>query len=244
MKTARPEATTEPEVPLPWSLEACACDNMGNCIEDLLAKGVDLGICIRVSRDEINLVNVENFRIEQGSSRVVIIDETGLRVSSASTDCTGSSCVIRTPVDATFFSIGRPDSLVASGTIAVAFSRTRSLRGAARELDEPVTGDFRVNVALIRDDDEDDDEDGKKKNTENETLGLSSPVWIVMFFMVALIIGCCCCATADSQGESREYFRATSTSKQQGSEKELNTEVGATAMAPEKELDDDELSED
>jgi hypothetical protein len=159
-----------------------------------------LGICIRGSRDDISLVNVENFRLEQGSSRVVIVDETGLLVASTSVECTNGSCVIRTPVDDSFFGTGRPDSLIAVGTIAVDLSRSRSLRGAARKL-QSVTGDFTVNVALSGGGDDENNGDKSKKN-EDEKLGLSSPLWIALVFLVALVVGCCCCITAKRQGEN------------------------------------------
>jgi hypothetical protein len=217
--TAAPSAqAVEPEVPLPWSLEGCPCDAIGNCIEEPFAGGIDLAICIRGSRDDVSLVTVENFRLEQGSNRVVIIDETGLLpASSTSVSCTDGLCVIRTPVDATFFSTGRPDSLVAAGTIAVDFSRARSLRGEARQL-QYVTGDFTVNVALSRDgDDENNGNESKKK--EDGKLGLSSPLWITMVFLVALVIGCCCCITAKRQGE-KSSGHSNGKSREQESYKE------------------------
>jgi hypothetical protein len=198
--TASPEAQpVEPEAPLPWSLEVCPCDETGNCTDEPLVKGSKLGICIRGSRDDINLVSVEEFGIEQGSNRVDLIYYSHSRTFATSAYCTDDSCVIRTPVDARFFGTGRPDSLVATGTINLASRRSRSLRGAARELQYD-SSDFSVIVALSRVDDENNGDESKKK--EDENLGLSSPLWIVLVFLVALVIGCCCCITAKSQGES------------------------------------------
>jgi hypothetical protein len=220
--TASPEVRPlEPEVALPWSLEACPCDETGNCIDEPLAKGSELGICIRGSRDDINLVSVETCRLEQGSNRVVLIDETGLESSlfSASANCTDDSCVIRTPVDATFFGTGRPDSLVATGTVRVAFRRSRRLRGVDRELQYD-RGEFTVNVALTRGDD-DENNSGESKKNMDENLGLSSPLWIVLVFLVALVIGCCCCITAKRQGEN-EARDMRGKSRKQESEKEID----------------------
>jgi hypothetical protein len=217
--SASPTRTTAEDL-LPWSLEACPCDDMGYCILEPLTKGSELGICISGSISDIELVSVEKCRLEQGSNRVVLIDETGLDSSlfSASYICTDGACVIRTPVDATFFGTGRPDSLVVTGTVRVASRRSRSLRGVARELQYD-RGEFSVNVALSRGDD-DEDNSGESKKKKDENLGLSSPLWIVLAFLVALVIGCCCCITAKRQGENNARD-LRGKSRKQVSEKEI-----------------------
>jgi hypothetical protein len=55
------------------------------------------------------------------------------------------ACVIRTPVDFQTFGTGRPDSLVAAGTIAVGLF---PLAACGQRQLQYVTGDFTVNVAL------------------------------------------------------------------------------------------------
>lgn len=217
-----PDTTPDPtEAPLPWSLEGCPCDKEWQCIDTPLAIGIDLGICVRATRDEINLVSISNFRLEQGSNRIVVVDGNGPRVSSARTMCAGSSCMIRTPVDTTFFRVGRPEILVATGTIAAAFPRARALRGASRRLQESMEGDFSVTVVLTR--------EGDDSNRENEEeVGPSSGFWIGMVFMIALIIGCCCCITAKkSHDRNKSKSSGVPQGKPKGSKEHRSSEACA-----------------
>jgi hypothetical protein len=156
-------------------LQGCPCDVDSKCINDPLEMGDVLGLCITSST--ARLLGVSNLNLGQGSSNTVVIDDAGTRVTGTSAFCSGMSCQVRTPVDSTFFMSGRPDSLLASGTIVIAFDG-RNLRGG-RDLE--TSGDFFVPIALSR--------LGEAMNSDDD-FSLSAGFWVLIVALVILIVGC------------------------------------------------------
>jgi hypothetical protein len=93
----------------------------------------------------------------------------------ASAVCSEQSCHVRTPLDANFFVAGRPNTLVASGTIVVIYD-DRNLRGGRRP-----TGDFAVPVALSR----------ATNESSLDNTNFSPGFWVLICLVMGMIVCCC-----------------------------------------------------
>ena len=184
----------------PPSLSGCLCDTNGNCITGKLSQGVDLELCIGGGGRNMELVGVSSFRILQGNSRTVVMDEKGVHIEGASSICSGLFCQISTPIQSDFYQAEKDSSIIATGMIVISYPGGRQLRsfGTAfsRDLAE---GGFAVKVEL---------EDADNEENLEDEVGIKPKVWATLFVMVLLVIACCWCILRRRKAQNEEGFES------------------------------------
>ena len=172
-------------------LEGCPCDELGRCTDLPLSDGSNLGLCIIGRNRKMQLVGVTALHLELGSLRSIVINEDGSRVDDVSAFCSIDSCTIRTPVDPEFFiGNGTGSSLVASGTILVAFpGLSRKLRGNPTETRD--VGAFSISCPLRS---RNSDASKSDQSIDDEPVS-GVKLFVTLTLMMLVVMGCCWCFT-------------------------------------------------
>lgn len=192
--TLPPKNSSSPVIPVEAPLLGCVCDRSSRCVDDMLAEGEELVVCVQAGdEDQAQLLKVSSFYLQQGSVRFTVIDREGTRLQSASSRCFASVCqVIVSRIQSSLLTKGET-SLVAAGTVDYSVTganrklRTSRFRSLTTDEKDYFQGYFSVVINLDR-----PAVDEQKAGTS--PLQSSTAFWISLVTMVGLLLFCLKCA--------------------------------------------------
>ena len=144
-------------VDVDYNITACHCTGNGTCINTVLSQGSDVYICIETTADNLEIADVRELTMDQGSGTVVTYPIVGgIEDPLTLTTIDGKTAIVRYQIISAFFQDENPDDIVVSGAVLLAFlddNGRRLLRNHVvvhRQLDEleKAEGDFALSLMV------------------------------------------------------------------------------------------------
>jgi hypothetical protein len=109
-------------VDVDYNITACHCAANGTCINTVLSQGSDVYICIETSAENLEIADVRELTMDQGSGTVVTYPIVGgIEDPLTLTTIDGKTAQVRYQIISAFFTDPFPQEILVSGAVVLAF---------------------------------------------------------------------------------------------------------------------------